>query len=408
MNVGKRLSLEMRMNGVLVLLEGIDSTIFTSQVSQHTLNMNASGIQMRILAFEPNRKNMSKSQENLQQLKQTYPELDIRLYRCVHLFLPFAMVLNTVLIWWRLRTMNGEQSIDFIHARADHCACLCLLQNGFSNRPVVWDCRGDSRTELASILSRALPKKLSMARHYFMLRQALILKVCTGLAESAIFVSEKLRDQFPKFKGRHVAVIPCSVSDDLFFDDPSLRKAQRSKWGVAEADIVVLYAGGVAAYQGFDRLAAFFRKHVEAPGVKIRLVTPDPEAAKTLFPTPLRDQIAFQSAKFHEMNGIYNGADIGVMLRDPSAINSVASPTKFGEYCMAGLPVVSNDTVDQVAQQTREIGNHISVDAPKLSQVGGRDRTLISQKARSFFGRLVCNRKYVDFYGKICGPQKEA
>lgn len=75
---------------------------------------------------------------------------------------------------------------------------------------------------------------------------------------------------------------------------------------------------------------------------------------------------------------------------------------------MAGLPVVSNDTVDQVAQQTREIGNHINVGAPKLSQVGGRDRTLISQKARSFFGRLVCNRKYVDFYGKICAPQKEA
>lgn len=389
------------MNGVFVLFEGVDSTIFASQVSRHVHDMRQAGIKMRVLALEPNRKNMEQSRENIATLKETYPELDVVLYRCMNLFMPFSMLINTCILWLHLRRLNARTPIDFIHARADHCACLCSLQNMFRQCPIIWDCRGDSYAELGNLLDRRMPKLLWAARWYFLWRQSLILAICCRLSTRALFVSTGLRDIFTLKNTQQAVVVPCTVASELFFYSNDIRNVVRAGWGVPNAKTILLYAGGLAAYQGLQRLQACFELHSKNPNVQLVFVTPNIHAAKAIFPQYLREKILFKSAQYKEMNGVYNAADVGILLRDPSPINNVASPTKFGEYSMTGLPVISNDTVEQVKIQSRKFGNWLHADTQVLERRTDEDRHLISQKATLFYGRKSGNSIYHELYRSL-------
>ena len=37
---------------------------------------------------------------------------------------------------------------------------------------------------------------------------------------------------------------------------------------------------------------------------------------------------------FYEINKYYNVADFAILIRSDRSLNHVASPTKFGEYCL--------------------------------------------------------------------------
>jgi hypothetical protein len=47
----------------------------------------------------------------------------------------------------------------------------------------------------------------------------------------------------------------------------------------------------------------------------------------------------------HEVPVRLAGAHVGFLLRRSSPVNEVSSPTKFGEYLAAGLPVVMTDGI---------------------------------------------------------------
>jgi glycosyltransferase involved in cell wall biosynthesis len=47
----------------------------------------------------------------------------------------------------------------------------------------------------------------------------------------------------------------------------------------------------------------------------------------------------------HEVPRYLAAGDIGLLLREPSLVNAVASPVKFAEYLAAGLPVVLTEGI---------------------------------------------------------------
>ncbi len=140
----------------------------------------------------------------------------------------------------------------------------------------------------------------------------------------------------------------------------------RSTWEIPENKKVLLYAGGLAAYQGFDLIADCFSRYSHRTDIQLVCVSPDPDRAETLFSPDCRDKIFFTTANFEQMNAIYNAADFGILLRHANKVNAVASPTKFGEYSATGLPVLSNGAVEQVNAMGEDIGNYMPVDALDL------------------------------------------
>lgn len=393
------------MNGIFILFEGVDSTIFASQVAQHAHDMGKNGARLRVLVLEPNRKNWQRSVRNKELIEGLYPDLQISLKPCVSLFLPFSMLINLFILAHHFRRMSQADSVDFIHARADYCASLCVLLRLFFRIPIIWDCRGAAHAELKALLERKLKGPLAIGRVFFYLRQRWIAFLCNRFCAAAIFVSNSLEQLFNFRLSVPVVIIPCSVSENRFYFDPVAREKQRDEWGVQENQVVLLYAGGLAKYQGFDLIQDCLAAHAEQSDVRLIMVTPDPEKAADLFPTSLQKKLLFTSSSFDGMNRVYNGADIGILLRHPGDINAVASPTKFGEYCMTGLPVISNGTVDQVQSITEIIGNYVSPDTAILQKASPETRKQMSVRARDFFGRKSNNTRYLELYETVAQTQ---
>ena len=58
----------------------------------------------------------------------------------------------------------------------------------------------------------------------------------------------------------------------------------------------------------------------------------------------IRNILCF-SVKQNEVNDYLNAADYAIMIRKKDLTNKTASPTKFSEYCLTGLNVITNSSV---------------------------------------------------------------
>ena len=102
---------------------------------------------------------------------------------------------------------------------------------------------------------------------------------------------------------------------------------------------------------------------------------------------------------FYEINKYYNVADFAILIRSDRSLNHVASPTKFGEYCLTGLPVITNNTVKQSESFSKIIGNKI--DFRKMNLSKKIDRKNISRRSKQFFDRNLYVNNYVTLYSNV-------
>ena len=63
------------------------------------------------------------------------------------------------------------------------------------------------------------------------------------------------------------------------------------------------------------------------------------------------------SVKQNEVNDYLNAADYAMMIRKKDLTNKTASPTKFSEYCLAGLNVITNSSVIDFYKFRNKVNN---------------------------------------------------
>jgi hypothetical protein len=226
-------------------------------------------------------------------------------------------------------------------------------------------------------------------------------KGCAG----ALFVSEELlRLNARLVPDKVTEVIPCSVPDDLFYFDPETRREGRETLGLGDKT-VLLYSGGTASYQGLGKLANVLRDILADRDAILLAISPDTSRLEMELSGLPAGRVVIRSALLAEMNRFCNVADFGLLIRDVSPVNRVASPTKFGEYCMAGLPVICNAAVAQAWEFGGRLGNRVPLEdvcrhglPPK---VGNDRRSLIAASAVHLYSRQAALTKLVAFYAKM-------
>ena len=150
----------------------------------------------------------------------------------------------------------------------------------------------------------------------------------------------------------------------MFFFDPALRAAMRYSLGVEAHRFVVTYSGGLQPYQRFGDCIDAFRQFSEAsPGALFLVASPQLAEVEQILRTRLRDgSWIARKASLREVNGFLNAADAGFLLRHDTPTNHSASPTKFAEYCLAGLRVIMTRAVRDSHRIAVELGNCIEFD----------------------------------------------
>lgn len=151
------------------------------------------------------------------------------------------------------------------------------------------------------------------------------------------------------WSGDAFVVVPCALGTD----HTSVERRAGGARPYAEDDVVVVYSGSTAGWQSFDLLQRILIPLLEQqPRVKVLFLSKDDANNKALqarFP----GRVEVRWAHPGEVAGILATCDHGLLVREDTITNQVASPTKFAEYLAAGVPVIISPRIGDFTGMVR-------------------------------------------------------
>ncbi|MGA1840848.1 MAG: glycosyltransferase [bacterium] len=164
-----------------------------------------------------------------------------------------------------------------------------------------------------------------------------------------------------------VAVLPCAADQDTFGYRPDSRLEIRRDLGL-EDRIVFVYNGICAPWQCIRETIACFKLIKDFDDRAFLLVlSPDRELFKQYLSCLDPEDYRVLSVEHTLMDRYLSSADCGFLIRKRNIINRVASPLKFSEYLICGLPVIIGPEVGDFSNiiQNEGIGAVIDPDYPE-------------------------------------------
>ncbi len=182
-------------------------------------------------------------------------------------------------------------------------------------------------------------------------------KFSVNKADYRIAVSEQLilywQQNYNYMEKKHV-VIPCTL-DRKFFSDSEFKTSQntailRKELGYSASDIILVYAGSAAPWQSFSLLEKLLTPVLDKDKrVKILFLSKDNNGLN-YFKQNYGERVTIKWLDHESVLAHLQCCDYGLLLRERSDTNKVASPVKFAEYLYAGLPVLISDNLGDLTQ----------------------------------------------------------
>jgi glycosyltransferase involved in cell wall biosynthesis len=247
-----------------------------------------------------------------------------------------------------LQRIVAAGNFRLLHAEALYCARIgLLLKPHCPGLRLVFDCHGASPEE--ELMGGAHPSRVSAMRDWE--RRAL------AEADLNVFVSEAMNafyvDQYG-LNGVAHAVVPCCVADDRFPPE----KSSSLPADLPAKGPIVAYLGTMAVWQcGEELIRLFAQVHRADPLVFFLLLIPQTDHARTR--SLMRkhhlpaSRVLLTELPHDRVAATMRHAHAGVLLRRGHAVNRVASPTKFGEYLAAGVPVIMTEGIGDFSRLAR-------------------------------------------------------
>jgi glycosyltransferase involved in cell wall biosynthesis len=168
-------------------------------------------------------------------------------------------------------------------------------------------------------------------------------------------VSQKLvqhwTDKF-NYKLQDHVIIPCTLSKDFFISMPSREhiSVKRKEYNYKDDDIILCYSGSAAGWQSSDLIDQFLL-NILAQNDKIQiLLLSNFELDKFKSFVKFPGRIKQMWLNHENVQDILNMSDYGMLIREKSVTNEVASPTKFAEYLSSGLPVIISENLGDYSE----------------------------------------------------------
>ena len=162
---------------------------------------------------------------------------------------------------------------------------------------------------------------------------------------------EYWRTQFKYNSNNHV-VIPCTLNhiyEQIYITDKSISNSKKIL-GFNQEDIVFAYSGSLAGWQSFDLLYNFVSPILKANNHNKILFLSDIDANIQKLQDEFSNQIVCKKVKPKEVPNFLIAADYGLLIREESITNKVASPVKFAEYLACGLKIIISNNLGDYSQ----------------------------------------------------------
>ena len=206
------------------------------------------------------------------------------------------------------------------------------------------------------------------------------------------------RDEFG-YNQKSQVVIPCTLSNSFLKEENCNSVEIRSKYGFSEEDIILVYSGSAAGWQSFQLLNKWFEEILlNNSNVKILFLSKKQAVEQLSIYTKYHDRIVVDWLKPEDVYSVLNACDYGVLYREDSVTNRVASPTKFAEYLAAGLKVLISERVGDYSAlvSENEIGEIIQKEtACSLVKLDAGDKKVLHNFAIQNFTKSSYEMEYL-------------
>lgn len=269
----------------------------------------------------------------------------------------FARI-NAALWYRKLKKYSKEYDRIVIFSRCMFGKEIACLKR-WLGIPVIfiYDGRAASAEEYrySMIKSNDFSKKRFNMLSHVLHTEAITLQV----ADKTFTVSKSLKRYFNKnfnVDSEKMFIYPCLSDSNKFFYSEEVRQKFRSELNYAPDDIVFIYSGGAGKYHATDVILNFFKRlHARNQNARLLILTKDSEIIEKEINKilPLHEgYVKYMSVNNDEINKYLNVADYGILFRENMPINNVASPSKFAEYMLTGLPVIISEGVGDYSEYT--------------------------------------------------------
>lgn len=338
---------------VCYLSTGIMDTAFDSQVLPLLTRATVSGFDLIHIAFDPfyrkvtdryleKKKELNSAGIKTFYLRQTPP------FAKVSLLIDEKRIFNILDSWWEKK----EKVVVHCRGHLNAYRALLLKKRNPDLTYVIADLRGAVADEVIQ-KSRGLAGKYftpHLRKFYLWVESEAVLQADTVLCVSRVF-KEFLE---ANYNIKNIIVIPTFVDTSRFKYSKSLRESYREKLGISDQSILV-YSGGTAPWQKIESAISLFN-HLsrKVDNLFMLFLTHEPDLVKRM----IKDQIKPKDFKVirvphGEVAGYLCAADVGILLREKTLTNHVASPIKFSEYMCCGLPCIISSHIGDTAEILR-------------------------------------------------------
>ncbi|OEU70793.1 MAG: hypothetical protein BA863_01365 [Desulfovibrio sp. S3730MH75] len=179
-------------------------------------------------------------------------------------------------------------------------------------------------------------------------------------------VSKNLRGYIGAQVGRKtISVIPSCVDQNKFFFDREARKEIRAGYGLADDCKLICYCGGLSAWQRVGDIISLFEKLTGSnTQYRFLFVTKQTQQLQKLLGTTTLSKESYfvESCAQDEVYRYLSAADAGIIMRDDTVVNNVASPIKIGEYLGCGLPIILTKGIGDFSELIPQAGIGLLLD----------------------------------------------
>ena len=214
------------------------------------------------------------------------------------------------------------------------------------------------------------------------------------IADKVFCVSNALRrynvEQYHADPDKFV-LYPCLSLHSKFYYSKELRESRRTELGYSDEDNVYVYSGGVG--NAWHVPASFLRlfDKIARQDAKAKMLVMTVKATKALYEIiennmVLKDRVTvLEGVPNADIVGYLNAGDFGILLRENFILNNVASPSKYAEYMLCGLPTIISEAVHDYADYCKQNNTGIVFSNKDLANL---DKCTFVPLSKSQFDRL--------------------
>lgn len=215
------------------------------------------------------------------------------------------------------------------------------------------------------------------------------------------------RERYGYAGAAHV-VVPCTLGKDVA-TAPHTSPLTPHTSHLSEAPIRLVYSGSTAGWQSFELLNGLLRQALDAqPNVKVLFLSKR-DANNSALEAAYPGRVEVKWLDHAQVAAALAECDYGIMVRERTITNRVASPTKFAEYVSNGLKVIANEGLGDFSELIRNerLGTVLGETdlIPMLEPVSAEERTRLMTFAHARFRKETFREQYRRILGAMGARQ---